>query len=82
MSQPIPVVTPHPDPSRVLAALRVERRELPIERYENGHRHLYVALPTEAAVAALAPDFGALARAAAEEPRFLAANCFAGAGGR
>ena len=38
-----------------------ERSQLPVEAYRNGPLHVYVALPSEQAVAALTPDFGALA---------------------
>jgi len=76
MEQPIPVVTSFDDP-RLLPALGLERSELPIELYDLGIRHLYVALPDEAAVAALRPDFGVLA-----ELGGLGVNCFAGSGRR
>jgi len=73
MSQPIPTVEPHPDPDGFLAALGVERSELPVEVYDNGIKHAYVALPSKDAVAALAPDWNALARFSP-----INANCFAG----
>jgi trans-2,3-dihydro-3-hydroxyanthranilate isomerase len=59
----------------LLAALGVERSALPVEAYPNGPRHVYVGLEDEEAVAALRPDFAALA-----DLGDLAANCFAGAG--
>ena len=65
MEQPIPTVQPVPDEDAVLAALRVDRSELPVEMYDNGIRHMYVALPSEADVARVKPDFGALADALA-----------------
>lgn len=46
---------------RLLAALGVERSGLPVEAYDNGALHVYVELESEAAVAALRPDLGALA---------------------
>jgi trans-2,3-dihydro-3-hydroxyanthranilate isomerase len=61
MQQPIPTVAPLPDPQPLFAALRVTGSELPVEIYDNGLPHVYVALPDEAAVAAVAPDYGALA---------------------
>jgi len=61
MAQPLPTVEPFGDPASLLAALGVERSELPVERYDNGVRHIYVALGSAADVAALTPDLGALA---------------------
>ena len=75
MVQPIPRVEAVADPAPVLRALGVERAALPVELYDNGPRHLYVALESEAAVAALQPDMQALARL---YPRGTT-NCFAGA---
>src|SRR5581483_1975231 len=77
MRQPVPRVEAVPEAPALLAALGVPRSELPVERYVNGPRHVYVALPTEAAVAALRPDFGALARLTD-----ATVNGFAGAGRR
>jgi trans-2,3-dihydro-3-hydroxyanthranilate isomerase len=59
----------------LLTALGVKRSGLPVEAYPNGPFHVYVELESEEAVAALRPDFAALA-ALGE----IAANCFAGAG--
>jgi trans-2,3-dihydro-3-hydroxyanthranilate isomerase len=77
MSQPVPTVEPFPAAAALLAGLGVGRSELPVELYVNGPRHVFVALPSEAAVAGLRPDFGAVARAAE-----ATVNCFAGAGRR
>jgi len=77
MTQPLPTVAPHPDPSALLAALGVTRSELPVEVYTNGPRHAYVMLAAEAQVGRLAPDFTALARLGD-----TTTNCFAGAGRR
>lgn len=77
MSQPIPTVEPFPAVPALLAALGVGRSELPVEVYVNGPRHVFVALPSEADVARLAPDLGALARL-----HDATTNCFAGAGRR
>jgi trans-2,3-dihydro-3-hydroxyanthranilate isomerase len=76
MSQPVPTVEPA-DERAVLAALRAERSELPIELYDNGARHLVVTLESEAAVSALEPDHAAVA---ALEVTGL--NAIAGSGGR
>jgi trans-2,3-dihydro-3-hydroxyanthranilate isomerase len=78
MSQPLPTVEPVEAVDEILAALRVERSELPVELYDNGIRNAYVALGSEAEVAALAPDYGRLAAI----PGLIAVNCFAGAGTR
>jgi trans-2,3-dihydro-3-hydroxyanthranilate isomerase len=76
MRQPIPTVSPYADP-RLLPALGLDRSLLPIELYDNGPRFVYIALPDEAAVAALSPDLGALA-AFGE----IGVSCFAGSGRR
>ena len=72
MRQPIPSWRPYEREDELLAALRVERSELPVEVYDLGPTHVYVALPDEAAVAALRPDVNALASFD------VGANCFAG----
>jgi len=78
MSQPVPTVKPYEAAEELLAAVGVERSELPVEVYDNGLRHVYVALPSVEAVAALEPDMQALGRL----PDVLGANCFAGEGAR
>jgi trans-2,3-dihydro-3-hydroxyanthranilate isomerase len=55
----------------------VRRSRLPVVAYRNGPLHVYVELESEAEVAALRPDLGALAGLAE-----LGANCFAGSGKR
>jgi trans-2,3-dihydro-3-hydroxyanthranilate isomerase len=77
MQQPVPSVLAVADADRLLSAFGVERSELPVELYDNGARQIFVALPSEAAVAALAPDRAALARW-----EVAGINCFAGAGSR
>jgi trans-2,3-dihydro-3-hydroxyanthranilate isomerase len=77
MQQPIPSRVPYPRAKELLAALGVVRSELPVDAYRNGPFHVYVALESEAAVAALRPDFTALS-----ELGDIGANCFAGAGRR
>jgi trans-2,3-dihydro-3-hydroxyanthranilate isomerase len=77
MRQPLPRVERYPDDEgELLAALGVERSELPIELYDNGLRHVYVCLASPADVAALRPDLGRLG----ELDAVLGINCFAGAG--
>ena len=77
MHQPIPTVEAF-DEAPLLAALGVERSELPVELYDNGMRFVYVALRSEDEVAALDPDTRALNRV----PGFGGVNCFAGSGDR
>jgi trans-2,3-dihydro-3-hydroxyanthranilate isomerase len=78
MVQPVPRVEPFPETASLLRALAVERSVLPVELYDNGPRHIFVALGSETEVAAVEPDFQALARLL---PRGTT-SCFAGAGRR
>jgi trans-2,3-dihydro-3-hydroxyanthranilate isomerase len=78
MIQPIPTIEPYAAVDELFAALRVERSELPVELYDNGIRHVYVALGSEDEVAALRPDLGRLAHL----PAVIGINCFAGSGKR
>jgi trans-2,3-dihydro-3-hydroxyanthranilate isomerase len=75
MSQPVPSWEPLANEADLLAALGVAESALPVELYDNGLRHAYVALPSKEAVAALEPDWNALGQVGA-----LCANCFAGDG--
>jgi trans-2,3-dihydro-3-hydroxyanthranilate isomerase len=77
MEQPIPSVEPYQAERALLSALGVERSELPVELYDNGMRHVYVALRSEEEVAGLRPDLARL-----ELPPDLGINCFAGSGAR
>jgi trans-2,3-dihydro-3-hydroxyanthranilate isomerase len=74
MEQPLPTVEPYEGEAELLAALGIERSELPVEVYDNGLRHVYVTLASEDAVAALRPDLNRLA----ELPGVLGVNCIAG----
>jgi trans-2,3-dihydro-3-hydroxyanthranilate isomerase len=76
MRQPAPSVEPFAQADELLDALGVES-ELPVEAYDNGVPHVYVALQDEDAVAALRPDFGRLGKLSEH-----GINCFAGSGGR
>jgi trans-2,3-dihydro-3-hydroxyanthranilate isomerase len=78
MEQPIPDWAPFEHPERLLAALGVAGSGLPVEAYPNGPRHVFVALDSEAAVAALRPDLAALADLGDD----IGVNCFAGGGPR
>jgi trans-2,3-dihydro-3-hydroxyanthranilate isomerase len=77
MQQPLPSVSPYEEVDELLAALGVERSELPVELYDNGMRHVYVAAQSEDEVARLRPDFSRL-----ELPSDLGVSCFAGSGRR
>lgn len=74
MEQPVPTPEPYGQEAALLAALGVDSSELPVELYRQGAEHVYVALPNEAAVAALRPDLGRLADLG------ICASCFAGEG--
>jgi len=78
MEQPLPTVRPYQAEAELLAALRVERSELPVELYDNGVEHIYVCLGSEDEVAGLRPDLSRLA----DLPDVLGVNCFAGSGKR
>ena len=74
MSQPVPEWEPF-DRADALQELIGVRSELPVELYHLGPRHVFLALGSEDEVAALTPDFGALARLTD-----AGVNCFAGSG--
>jgi trans-2,3-dihydro-3-hydroxyanthranilate isomerase len=76
MEQPLPTWEPFEGTEALFAALRVDGSELPVEVYDNGLRHLDVALGSEEQVAAVRPDFTALE----EMHAVLGTSCFAGAG--
>lgn len=72
MVQPIPTWSAFARPEELLSALGVVKAVLPIEIYDNGPRHVYVALETEAQVAGLRPDLGVL-----EQVGEVGVSCFA-----
>jgi trans-2,3-dihydro-3-hydroxyanthranilate isomerase len=78
MQQPLPSWEPFGEAEALLAALRVERSELPVEHYDNGARFVYVALGSEEEVKTLRPDVSALS----DVPGLLGVSCFAGSGPR
>ena len=78
MEQPLPTVAAYDGVDELLQAIGVERSELPVEIYDNGIAHVYVALPSRDDVAALRPDLGALSSL----PAAMGVNCFAGEGSR
>lgn len=61
MTQPVPTVAPYDRADELLAALGVAGSELPVEVYDNGVRHAFVAFPSKEDVAGLKPDMNALA---------------------
>ena len=77
MEQPLPTIEPFDRVDELLAGLGVERSELPVEVYDNGIRHVYVALRSEAEVAALRPDLRAFT-----DGGDIGINTFAGSGTR
>jgi trans-2,3-dihydro-3-hydroxyanthranilate isomerase len=78
MEQPLPSWQPYEQAGALLAALAVERSELPVEHYDNGAQFVYVGLGTEDEVAALRPDPVALS----DLPGIVGVLCFAGSGAR
>ncbi len=76
MAQPIPTVEPYAAAEELVAALGVEGSQLPVELYDNGIQHVYVALESKEAVAELSPDLRTLARL----PAVIGINTFAGEG--
>ena len=76
MEQPLPRVAPFEREADLLAAIGVERSELPVEVYDNGLQHVYVCLRSEEEVAALQPDLSRIA----DLGEILGVNCIAGSG--
>jgi trans-2,3-dihydro-3-hydroxyanthranilate isomerase len=76
MQQPLPTHEPFAEADAVQNLLGI-RAQLPVDVYDNGVRHAYFELGSEQEVAALEPDFAALARTT---PVYI--NCFAGSGVR
>jgi trans-2,3-dihydro-3-hydroxyanthranilate isomerase len=74
MQQPLPTIEPFERVDELLAALGVES-QLPVELYDNGLRHVYVALGSTGEVAALEPDMQRLGALGAYN-----ISCFAGEG--
>jgi trans-2,3-dihydro-3-hydroxyanthranilate isomerase len=74
MSQPLPSVQSFSDYEELLAVIGVRSSRLPVEVYDNGVAHVYVALDSREAVAGLEPDLTALARLFGG----IGVNCFAG----
>ena len=77
MQQPAPTVSPFDRADELLAALGGVRSQLPVELYDNGVPHVYVALESREQVAALAPDIGAIGALGR-----YGVNCFAAEGAK
>jgi trans-2,3-dihydro-3-hydroxyanthranilate isomerase len=75
MRQPVPTIEPFAKADELLAALGGVESQLPVELYDNGVPHVYVALASKQQVAELRPDFGAIERLGD-----VGVNCFAGEG--
>ena len=75
MQQPVPKIAAFSEPGRILQALGGVSSRLPVEVYDNGPQHVFVALDSEETVARLRPDFTALSELGA-----ICVNCFAGSG--
>jgi trans-2,3-dihydro-3-hydroxyanthranilate isomerase len=74
MQQPIPNWEPFAQAEELQELLGI-RSQLPVEAYDLGPHHVFLELGSKAEVAALEPDFGALARLTQ-----IGVNCFAGSG--
>jgi trans-2,3-dihydro-3-hydroxyanthranilate isomerase len=72
MLQPVPTTQPLVDTEGLFAALGIEGAQLPVELYDNGARHILVALSSPQEVAELVPD-----RAAIAAFDVTGVNCFA-----
>ena len=76
MTQPVPTWEPFAHTDELLAALGVDRSELPVEVYDNGLKYVYVVLSSVEDVARLQPDLRRLGAL----PEVLGTNCLAGSG--
>jgi trans-2,3-dihydro-3-hydroxyanthranilate isomerase len=77
MAQPVPTIESFQEPGTLLAALGIEASALPVELYDNGMRHVFVALGSPEDVSQVRPDMSALGVYGR-----LGANCFAREGSR
>ncbi len=77
MAQPIPTWESFERAGELLVALGVKRSELPVEIYDNGPRHVFVAVDDQRAVSELRPDLGAVS-----ELGEVGVSCFATSGTR
>ena len=77
MEQPVPSIHEVPGSAALLTTLGLERAALPIELYDNGARHILVALDSEDEVAKLRPSTAEIAVLGV-----TGVSCFAGSGAR
>jgi len=77
MEQPVPAVEPFAAAAALCESLGVSGSELPVELYDNGATHLFVALGSDEEVAALRPNLAAVVEFGA-----TGVSCFAGSGDR
>jgi trans-2,3-dihydro-3-hydroxyanthranilate isomerase len=75
MQQPVPSVLPFERFEELFRTLGVGGSELPVELYDNGATHVFVALGSEREVAALQPDAAAITAFGV-----TGVNCIAGSG--
>jgi len=76
MVQPLPTWKPYGEAEALLAALGLDRSELPVEHYDNGAQFVYVGLGSLDELEALRPDVSALLALSG----LLGVYCFAGEG--
>jgi trans-2,3-dihydro-3-hydroxyanthranilate isomerase len=74
MEQPVPAITPYAEAERLFGLLGVEGSALPVELYDNGARHIFVALGSVEQLAPLRPDTVGIAGLGV-----TGVSCFAGA---
>jgi trans-2,3-dihydro-3-hydroxyanthranilate isomerase len=77
MEQPVPAHEPWAATEQLFRALGIDASALPVEVYDNGIRHVFVALGSEDEVAELRPDMAAF-----DGFDVVGVNCFAGSGDR
>ena len=77
MEQPVPSIEPFAASEALFEALGVTGSLLPVEHYDNGATHLFVALASEEEVVALRPDVPAIVAFGV-----TGVSCFAGSGDR
>jgi trans-2,3-dihydro-3-hydroxyanthranilate isomerase len=74
MEQPVPTVSPYPQPESLFEAIGIDGSHAPVETYDNGPHHTFVVLDSPEEVSALIPDFAALEALGAQ------VSCIAGSG--
>jgi trans-2,3-dihydro-3-hydroxyanthranilate isomerase len=77
MRQPVPTIQPVEATDELFAVLGLAGSELPVEVYDNGATHIFVAVESEEELARLRPDSAGIAAFGV-----TGVNCFAGAAAR